>query len=196
MDIQSLVCSIFKLNDTVMACSAMPLDKLLVEFLLVPSVVLILFLYIATDSFLKGKQIGIKSLLAIVFYIVIVYSGYYGVFALFAMSYVQLFLIGAFVLFVITRFVSISDLLHLSRSTRRLGENDIDEKLIEDRIEIKNAEIDRLKERRKKTDSADDQKISMLNALISEAEMELDLYKKQLNRSKGFLHLGKNKKTK
>ncbi|MCK4428745.1 MAG: hypothetical protein KAU95_00090 [Candidatus Aenigmarchaeota archaeon] len=179
MDIQSLVCSMFQLGAT---CQTMTQEKLLVEYLLVPSVIMIIFLYIATDSFLKGKQTGIKSLLAIVFYIVVVYSGYYGPFAMFVMSYVQLFLIGMFVIFVITRFISISDLLHLGRSARRFGEEKYDTKLIADRIKVKEDEIKRLKNRLDKADG--DQQRSMLNALISEANMELELYKKQLERSK------------
>lgn len=192
MDIHSLVCSIFQLGAT---CSTLTPEKLLVEYLLVPSVIMIIFLYIATESFLKGKQTGIKSLLAIVFYIVVVYSGYYGIFAMFVMSYIQLFLIGMFVLFVITRFISISDLLHLGRSARRFGEKDIDKNLINDRLEVKDDEIKRLRDRKEKTE--DKNEISMLNALISEAEMEQELYRKQLARSKGFLRFNKDdKKTK
>ncbi len=188
MVIQETICSLFQLTTTYSNCSTMPLDKLLIEYLLVPSVIMIIFLYIAATMFLKSEHPKIKPLLAIVFYIVIVYTGFYGIFAAFVMPYLVLFLIGAFVLFVVTRFMPISDWLSLAKSARGFGEKTYDTKIIKDRIDVKEGEIIRLKERKKAAeDKKDQEQMSIINALITEAEMELELYKKQLKRSEKII---------
>jgi len=84
----------------------MPIDKLLIEYLLVPSVIAIIFIYIASDFLLRGTCTRIKCSVSIILYIVLVYSGFYGVFASFAYSYVLLFLIIGVGLFFLERLIA------------------------------------------------------------------------------------------
>jgi len=96
MAIQEIICDLFKLGAS---CYSMPIDKLLIEYLLVPSVILIIILYVAVNMFLAGITHKIKGLLAIVFYIVIVYQGWYGIIAQFTMAFLPLWLLGIIALF-------------------------------------------------------------------------------------------------
>ncbi len=97
MVIQDLICSLFGLG---ISCGSWPMSKLLIEYLLVPSVLLIVILYFLSDWFLGGSGPKMRGLIAIVFYIVIVYSGLYASFAPLAYGYTLLFiiLIGAIAL--------------------------------------------------------------------------------------------------
>jgi len=96
MAIQEIICALFKLGAS---CYSMPIDELLIEYLLVPSVILIIILYVAVNMFLAGTALKIKGLLAIVFYIIIVYQGWYGIIAQFTMAFLPLWLLGIIALF-------------------------------------------------------------------------------------------------
>ncbi len=103
MAIKEIICGVLELGAT---CQSMPVDKLLIEYLLVPSVILIIFLYFAVDFVLRGSGLTTKGLLAIVMYIVVVYSGLYGIFAPFAYSYLYLMIILLMAGFFISRLIS------------------------------------------------------------------------------------------
>jgi len=119
----------------------MPLDKLLVEYLLIPSVVMIIFLYVSVNMFLRNEHPKIKPLLAITFYITIIYSGYYGTFAMFISSFLPLFIVGTFILFVATRFISPSQMKDLGGITSKASEFIYDRSTIKDRILSKCSEL-------------------------------------------------------
>lgn len=138
MVIQEIVCSLFQLGAS---CLNMPLDKLLVEYLLIPSVVMIIFLYVSVNMFLRNEHPKIKPLLAITFYITIIYSGYYGTFAMFISSFLPLFIVGTFILFVATRFISPSQMKDLGGITSKASEFIYDRSTIKDRILSKCSEL-------------------------------------------------------
>ena len=138
MAIQEIVCSLFQLGAS---CLNMPLDKLLVEYLLIPSVVMIIFLYVSVNMFLRNEHPKIKPLLAITFYITIIYSGYYGTFAMFISSFLPLFIVGTFILFVATRFISPSQMKDLGGITSKASEFIYDRSTIKDRILSKCSEL-------------------------------------------------------
>ncbi len=102
MAIQEIICGVLKLGAT---CLSMPVDKLLIEYLLVPSVILIIILYFAVNLFLLGTGVKIKGLLAIVFYIVIIYQGWYGFIAQFIWGFIPLWLLGAIGIFILGKIV-------------------------------------------------------------------------------------------
>lgn len=138
MVIQEIVCSLFKLGAS---CINMPLDALLVEKLLVPSVVMIIFLYVSVNMFLRGEHPKIKPLLAITFYITIIYSGFYGTFAMFISSFLPLFIVGTFILFVATRFISPTQMKDLGGIASKASEFLYDRSTIKDRILSKCSEL-------------------------------------------------------
>ena len=180
-----MVCSLFKLG---ISCSSMPVDKLLIEYLLVPSVVFILFLYISVGILVRDGHKKIKSLLVIVFYILIVYTGMYGMMAVIITNYIILFIFATFFLFIFSRFVPPSGMLQISKIASLLGEKKYDATILKDRIEVKKEEIKRLRARLEIAKNENDHKeMSILNALITEAEMERDLYEKQLKRSEKLI---------
>lgn len=94
MVIQEIVCSLFML----VSCPT-NMEILLLDYLLVPSVILIIILYGAVNMFLAGTTLKIKGLLAIVFYIVVVRSGLYAIFAPIVMPFLTLWLLGMIALF-------------------------------------------------------------------------------------------------
>ncbi|RLJ00427.1 MAG: hypothetical protein DRP06_02030 [Candidatus Aenigmatarchaeota archaeon] len=178
MAIQDIVCSLFKLGAS---CSGMPLDTLLVEFLLIPSVVMIIFLYVSVNMFLRGEHPKIKPLLAITFYITIIYSGFYGTFAMFISSFLPLFIAGTFILFVATRFISPSQMKNLGGVASKAGEFIYDRSTIKDRIMSKYSELVDLDKKMTKlfdfkTEDADDfsKEGKVILMLRHEVRMELE----------------------
>ncbi len=147
MAIQDIVCSLFKLGAS---CSGMPLDELLVEFLLIPSVVMIIFLYVSVNMFLRGEHPKIKPLLAITFYITIIYSGFYGTFAMFISSFLPLFIVGTFILFVATRFISPTQMKDLGGVASKASEFIYDRATIKERILSKYSELRDLEDKMEK----------------------------------------------
>lgn len=81
----------------------------IVNLIILPSVVLILFLDFAASLFMRGSHQKWKLLLSLVFYLVIVLQGFYAPFAVFASSFAVLFLFLAFGLFFFTRFITKSE---------------------------------------------------------------------------------------
>ncbi len=189
MAIQNTVCDLFKLGAD---CSSMPLDELLVEFLLIPSVVMIIFLYVSVNMFLRGEHPKIKPLLAITFYITIIYSGFYGTFAMFISSFLPLFIVGTFILFVATRFISPSQMKDLGGVASRISEWHYDRATIKDRILSKGAELEDLDAKMQQlfdVKSEDTNDLSkegkVLLMLRHEVRMELENLMRAFFRAKG-----------
>lgn len=77
----------------------------LINFILVPSIVLLVFLEFASSLFLRNMEGNFKHLVSLAFFLIMVTQGFYGPFAIFAGSYMILFLIFALALFIVTRFL-------------------------------------------------------------------------------------------
>ncbi len=75
------------------SCPPVDTQTLLIEYVLIPSVLLIIFLTFAAKEFLRGTGLKLDFLLAIIFYIVIIYQGWYGFIANLGMWLIPLFLI-------------------------------------------------------------------------------------------------------
>ncbi len=83
----------------------------IVMLILLPSVVLVIFLWFAVNLFLRGQHKKMSALLALTFYLVIIVKGWYGAFAEFASNFIILFLIFAGILFFVSRFITKKDLV-------------------------------------------------------------------------------------
>jgi hypothetical protein len=118
LEIQEFICTLFKLNDVVGigSCGGLPMEKLLVEYLLVPSVLILIFIWFATNQFLHGLDTKFSSILAIVFYIAIIYSGLYAVIAPIGYNLIIIFLIVSFAVFILSRFFDTRKFLDNSKA--------------------------------------------------------------------------------
>jgi len=185
--IQEIICSLFKLGAT---CYTWPIDKLLVEYLLVPSVILIVFLFIITKAFLHNTNLKIHALLAIVFYIAIVYTGIYGIIASFSFSFLILFLVLGFGVFIITRVIRMEWITGVGKMAIKLGEKKYDIIILKDRKEVLEKEkeaIEELIEKEKKKDNPDDSKIKSYELMVVQIQKEIDLIDKQIKRAEKLI---------
>ncbi|MCD6274936.1 MAG: hypothetical protein J7J15_02845 [Candidatus Aenigmarchaeota archaeon] len=205
MAVQEIICTLFKLGAT---CYSMPIDELLIEYLLVPSVILIIFLYIMTGSFLKGIGLKIHALLAIVFYIVLIYTGIYGMIASFSMSYLSLFLLFGLAYFFFIRLIDWKKMRSISRYAGYFGERKYNLKYIDEEIALKEEEIKRLKKQKKDLERIKDEYADKglapegefftayqgVQAAITQAELEkkrLLERKKELEKSLGVGYISR-----
>jgi len=184
MAVQEIICTLFKLGAT---CYSMPIDKLLIEYLLVPSVILIILLLIVTNAFLKDINIKLKGLLSITFYIIIVYSGWYGSVALLLYNFAVIFLGAGIVFFILTRIISPSKMKEIGKIGMAFGEKRYDVNLIYDRINKKKEEIKELEDMIKELDKKSEVKLTetdkrVLNMIKFEVERELKLLENQAKR--------------
>jgi len=188
MAIQEIVCSLFQLGT---ACYSMPMDVLLVEKLLVPSVVLIIAIYVITNMFLGNLNLKIKSLLAITFYIVCVYTGFYTVIASFSMPFLFLFFILGFGAFVITRFIPMHWIVKGGKMATKLGESRYDIRLMKDRLEVLKKEKktleNKIDQEKAKGKDASESMINAYELLITQMDVEMDLLTKEIKRTKGII---------
>ena len=83
----------------------------IVMLILLPSVVLVIFLWFAVNLFLRGHHKKMSALLVLTFYLVIIVKGWYGAFAEFVSNFIILFLIFAGILFFVSRFITKKDLV-------------------------------------------------------------------------------------
>jgi len=186
MSIQELICALFKLGAT---CPSWPMDKLLIEYLFVPSVILIILLAAVANLFKRDWSIKIEFLLCLVFYTIIVYSGWYGVVAPLLYNFAALFLIGGIFLFLLTRIISPAEMMQIGKVARALGEKRYDVRLIMDRIRIKKDEIKDLMEMAKKyrdEGTINKNQYAILEMLAQEAKRELELLENQARRGKSL----------
>ena len=171
MIVQEIICSLFKLGS---ACLSMPIDKLLIEYLLVPSVVLIIIIYLLSDWFLRESGVKIKGLLSIVFYIVIIYSGLYGVFAQFAYSYVVLFIIFMGFIFIVGRFIK-REHIPMMRKTYESIKTSVAPKELEKEIERRLKDIKDLNRQIKEKKEIRQTLLNKIEEVRPNAELKVDL---------------------
>lgn len=129
--------------------------KDLLNFLILPTIVLLIFLDFAATKFLGGRD-KYKKILIAAFYLIIVTQGFYGPFATFAANYMVIFLILAGALFFVQKIFGGDS----GKITSGLGERagnfrkkrmekerlDIKEKILEDTIINIESEMNRVNE--------------------------------------------------
>lgn len=172
---------------------SMSMDKLLIEYIFVPSVLILILLYLVTNAFMRGINLGIKGLVYMAFYILVIYSGWYGFLAPMLYNFAALFLILGIATFFVTRFISPSDMRGLGKFAVSMGERKYDLRVIRDRIIRKDEElkanqkiIDDLREQGRL--SASDE--NMLRIIMNEVEREMKLLEGQLKRGKRLFVFG------
>ena len=188
MAIQEIICALFKLGAS---CYSIPIDELLIEYLLVPSVILIIFLFMVVKSFLRDINLKIDALLTVVSYIVIVYTGIYGTIASFSFSFLVLFLLIGFGVFIITRIIPIEWIVGVGKIARRLGEKQYDIIILKDRKEVLEREKDRINEliedEKAKGEKMDQTKIEAYRSMRDQLDKEIDMLDKQIKRAEKLI---------
>ncbi|OYT43013.1 MAG: hypothetical protein B6U88_02105 [Candidatus Aenigmarchaeota archaeon ex4484_56] len=180
--IQNLICELFKFG---VNCSSLPIDKLLIEYLLVPSVVVIIGLVIIANTF-TGSHTKLRNIVIITFYIIFVYSGIYGSIAPLLYTYMFYFLVvfGAF--FLITRFVGLNNLIALGKIGRVLGEKRHDIIVLKSAINQKRKSIDdfeKLIDELKEKKQLSDEDAGILKIFNKEIESEIDILDNTIKRA-------------
>ncbi len=139
MDLSTLIfVEIFKISPELMA-KYTTLGDQLIYLLLVPHIVLFMFL-LAFGNWIFAEHAGIKKLAMIAAYIVLVYSGMYGTMIVPVVNaWFMLTLIGAFILFIITRFFSPTKYSQLAALGLQLGKKLREPKDMEEQLERINA---------------------------------------------------------
>jgi len=160
----------------------------IVNFILVPSALLLVFLTLAAEAFLPADMRNRwKALLALVFYLVIITQGFYASFAIFAVNYTILFIIFAFILFAITRFVPMKYWKAATQVTAKYGEKRMDIKRLEDELKMKEKERERIQrflgEARAAGRTRD---IQLWELMLAEVEREIDRLKLRIEELKKF----------
>ncbi len=139
MDLSTLIfVEIFKISPELMA-KYTTLGDQLIYLLFVPHVVLFMFL-LSFGKWIFAEHAGIRKLAMIAAYIVLVYSGMYGTMIVpIVNAWFMLTLIGAFILFVITRFLSPTKYPQLAALGVHLGKKLREPKDMEEQLERINA---------------------------------------------------------
>ncbi len=160
----------------------------IVNFILVPSALLIVFLTLAADAFLpKGMKERWKALIALVFYLVIVTQGLYAQFAIFAINYTILFIILAFGFFVITRFIPMKYWRAATKITAKYGEKSMDIKRLEDELRMKERERERIQRFLNEARAAGRTRdIQIWELMLAEVEREIDRLRLRIEELKKF----------
>jgi glucan phosphoethanolaminetransferase (alkaline phosphatase superfamily) len=162
--------------------------KDIVDFILVPSALLLIFLTLAAEAFLpESMRKKWKALIALVFYLVIITQGFYVQFAIFAKNYIILFIILAFGLFVITRFVPMKYWKAATQVAAKYGEKKMDIKRLEDELKMKERERDRIQRFLEDARAAGRTRdIQIWELMLAELEREIDRLKLRIEEIKKF----------
>jgi hypothetical protein len=161
----------------------MALDKLLIEYILIPSVFLIAFVHIMSTSLTRGHTaLKSNSLIGIVVFISMVYYGFYGLFAAFISQWFKLMLIGGLFYFIFTRVIKHEWLHKGVGMSAKLGERKYDMGIMKGRLEMKKKELDYLEKWVKEVDIPRRNK-DAVKTFIHEARVEYDIIKEQLDKA-------------
>jgi len=185
MGVEEIIWAFFKIPDY-LRTGVMIND--IVNFILVPSALLLVFLTLAAEAFLpKGMKERWKALIALVFYLVIVTQGFYAQFAIFAVNYTILFIFFAFGLFVITRFIPMKYWKAGTQIAAKYGEKKTDIRRLEDELKMKEREMERIQrfldDARKAGRTRD---IQIWELMLAEVEREIDRLKIRIEELKRF----------
>lgn len=157
------------------------MDKFLIEYMLVPSVITIIIVYLAANAMLKGMGLKIHAIVAITMYIVLIYSGFYAIFAPLMYSFMLFFvlIIGVMVFFV-TRIVPPSKMATFGKVASKVAEKRADISIIRRSLDVKSRQIEELADMVKKMDIGDREK-NTLNMMIHQARTERDILASQIH---------------
>lgn len=176
MTLQSMICELFQFSTS---CANIPMDKLLIEYLLVPSVITILMIYMISAYMLRGVEIGgrMKPLISIVLYIVFVYSGLYAIFAPMFYAYVFFMILIVGGLFLFTRVISRQGWSEIGNTARIYRESKTDLKQIKRAVQIRENErnhFEDMLEKLRKTGKLGVSEESTINMLMHQINAEID----------------------
>jgi predicted membrane protein len=161
----------------------------LINLILLPTIVLIIFLNAAAHLFLSGYSKKWQGLVAVVFYLVIITQGWYGPIAIMVKNYVILFLIFAGILFFIGRFITPKQVEGIEEIGKGIGgplarakmirELQREKKYREEEIKRLEKEIARIKIKLSQTTDADKE---ILKQELLRKEQEKSLHMAEINR--------------
>jgi len=159
------------------------MDRLLIEYLLVPSVITVIIVYLAANAMLKGMNLGIHALVAITMYIVFIYSGFYAIFAPLMYGFMLFFIliIGVMVFFT-TRVISPPKMAALGKVASKIAEKKADVKIIKRSLDVKTAqiaELDRMIDEMGK--DIGKREYTTLKMMIHQAKTEKDILASQIH---------------
>ena len=171
--IESLVWEFFKIPPTV--STGIFVDDL-IYFIILPSVILLIFLLSAAEVITpRSMRSRWKGLIALVLYMVIVRSGLYTPFAVFIQGYIMIFIVLAFTMFAITRFIPMKYWKAATAVAAKYGEKQQDIRRLEDELRIRREERRRLEEYLQRAMAAGNQaEVAMWQVMINEIEREID----------------------
>jgi hypothetical protein len=182
MAIQEIVCALFKFGKV---CNTLPTDRLLIEYILVPAVISILIIYSVTRLMLSGLDLKVHSLISITAYIVLVYSGLFGILAPMMYGFMYFFLIIGVVLFFATRIIKPSTMREIGRGSLKLGEMRADAKTIDRRINLKQTEAKELKARAQQMRDRGDitpREHAVIDILAQQVDNEVNILRTQIHK--------------
>ncbi|MEM7826945.1 MAG: hypothetical protein QXQ40_01830 [Candidatus Aenigmatarchaeota archaeon] len=145
----------------------------LVNLILLPSIVLLIFLSAAASAFLPADmRVRWKGLVALVLYMVIITQGFYAPFAAFAANYMILFLILAFGMFAITRFIPMKYWKAGTKIATKYGEKSQDIKRIQGELKVMRRERARLERNLARATAPEERHFWMIR--IEEIQRDID----------------------
>ena len=157
----------------------------IVNLILLPSVVLLIFLVSAAEAFLGTGKIKWKTLIALTFYLVIIVQGWYGPFAMFAANYILLFIIAAFTMFAITSFVPMKYWRAGMVVTTKYGEKAQDIKRLQNELDLKKKERTRTESYINQAQAAGrPEDVQMWTIMLHEISREIDRLEARLKEMK------------
>jgi len=119
--------------------------KDLVNLILLPSVVLMFFIFSVTNYFIPPTHKKWSTLLSITFYLVIIVQGFYGIFVSFIQPYIIFFLVTSFVAWVVVRMLPPPYMVRVTKITGKFGEKVADIKRIKEELERLKRDRDRVR---------------------------------------------------
>lgn len=159
----------------------MAMDKLMIEYLLVPSIITIIIVYLTAGNLMRGIGLKMHALISIMLYIVFVYSGLFGAFAPLMYNFAFLFILLGTGLFFVTRVISPSQMRTLGTVTSKLAEKQHDIKLIRNSARVKKEQIDDLTKTIEGMEGImGPREYQVFQVLLHQARAELDILNSQI----------------
>ena len=160
--------------------------KDLLNFLILPTIVLLIFLDFAASKFIGEEKKVYRKILIVAFYLIIVTQGFYGPFATFAANYMVIFLILAGALFFVGKIFGGQSASTIGRKIGDLRNKRIEreelrirEKILEDTINDIEREMNRINEFIRNSRG---EERSRQERIFNELRRELSEKKKELER--------------
>lgn len=152
-----------------------------VNFILLPTVVILIFLNSAADYFTNKKQY--KAILSVTFLLVMIAEGFYAPFAMFVSNYIIIFLIISAVFFFGMRIFGARTQSSTLPKIEDMRKQRIDMRIIQDEVDFLYNELNRIKSEKNNKDLTESEKKEYLKQerkvrdQIKDKESELRRYK-------------------